>query len=55
MELDRAWLQYTVLLGKCRPEGTAAPKYGTFYGIWQSVVAVHGTCGKMPARRYCSS
>ena len=40
---------------KCRPEGTVAPKYGTFYGIGQSLVAVHGPCGKMPVRRHCSS
>ena len=55
MELGKVWLQYAVLVEKCPPEGTAARKYITFYGIWQSLVSVHGTCGKMPARKYCSS
>ena len=55
MELGKVWLQYTVPVEKFRPEGTVAPKYGTSYGIGQSLIAVHGPCGKIPARRYCSS
>jgi len=43
MELGKVWLQYAVLVEKCRPEGTAARKYNTFYGIGQSLVAVRGT------------
>ena len=60
MELGKVWLQYTVLVEKCRLEGTVAPKYGTFYGIgnvWLQYTVLVEKC--MPegtaVRKYCTS